>query len=279
MRFAELLDRAVLLSSSIDSSRWISYKGLKALLPAEAPGGSQPLPPAASPAAALAASPLEVAFFAQLTLEVRRVASHYSSAEAALAARFDALLSALTGFLVAHPPGTPHGTSAGEELLREIVALTSALVQLENYAVLNYAGVGKILKKHDKQQGVATRAAFMQAFVNGQAFASCPELRRMLSGTERAFSLLSACSAADGRAPAERSIKPQCEQTAAAKAQLAELLHVRVGAALTDGEDREDGGAGGGVPALEAMIEGGGGVPPAGRAPKRALAEISREEG
>ena len=39
------------------------------------------------------------------------------------------------------------------------------LLMLENYAVLNYCGLSKILKKHDKCTGFVTREKFMMNMV------------------------------------------------------------------------------------------------------------------
>ena len=71
-----------------------------------------------------------------------------------------------------------------------MVRLMSALVQLENYAHLNYEGFGKALKKHDKLTKRACRLSFMRHWVNAQSFAYSPVLRRMLSATEEAYQLL-----------------------------------------------------------------------------------------
>jgi hypothetical protein len=48
----------------------------------------------------------------------------------------------------------------------------SSLIRLENYAVLCYAGFGKILKKFDRRTGFTTRTPFMQQRVNAQRFAT-----------------------------------------------------------------------------------------------------------
>lgn len=76
-------------------------------------------------------------------------------------------------------------------LLRDLVSLFNNLVMLENYAVLNHCGFGKILKKHDKVAGwVGVKEAYMQAKVNCEAFATHRRLRRMIVGAKAAYDLL-----------------------------------------------------------------------------------------
>ena len=66
----------------------------------------------------------------------------------------------------------------------------SALIQLENFAHLNYEGFGKALKKHDKLTRRDCKLPCMRHWVNAQGFANSPVLRRMLGATEEAYSLL-----------------------------------------------------------------------------------------
>ena len=63
-------------------------------------------------------------------------------------------------------------------------------MQLENYAVMNYCGFGKILKKHDKLSRYPTKAAYMARLVNCQAFAQYRRLRRVIVSTERLYAML-----------------------------------------------------------------------------------------
>jgi hypothetical protein len=156
MKFEELLQRAE--SCSEHAGAFIAYAELKKRLEAAAPppGGAA----APTTVAALAASAPSVAFFALLAAEVARVSGHFSSAETFLAAKYAACAAQLHAFCVRYPPGgaaePADGGAAGERrgrthtLLQAYISLASGLVQLENYAVLCYAGIGKALKKHDK---------------------------------------------------------------------------------------------------------------------------------
>ena len=51
-----------------------------------------------------------------------------------------------------------------------------ALCRLENCAVLNYDGFTKILKKHDKVVGWATRERFLAKLVKPASFAELDDL-------------------------------------------------------------------------------------------------------
>lgn len=117
------------------------------------------------------------------------------------------------------------GSSHAEELvelLSRVTRLYMALLQLENFAVLNYCGFGKILvsgllrpwppfshgrllhpqsreqKKHDKVSGFVTKSRFMQRLVHPQAFTHTRRLQRMLRGSENCYSMLVAALSASG---------------------------------------------------------------------------------
>ena len=64
------------------------------------------------------------------------------------------------------------------------------LLLLENFAVINYCGFGKILKKHDKVTGYVTKEPYMQRMVNPQEFTTYPRLMKMLRHTEQSYQLL-----------------------------------------------------------------------------------------
>jgi hypothetical protein len=75
-------------------------------------------------------------------------------------------------------------------MLGDVVQFYMDLLLLENFAVINYCGFGKILKKHDKLTGYVTKAAYMQRMVNPQEFTHYPKLLRMLRHTEQSYQLL-----------------------------------------------------------------------------------------
>ena len=75
-------------------------------------------------------------------------------------------------------------------MLGSVVKFYMDLLLLENFAVINYCGFGKILKKHDKVTGYVTKEAYMQRMVNPQEFTHYPRLMRMLRYTEQSYQLL-----------------------------------------------------------------------------------------
>jgi len=58
---------------------------------------------------------------------------------------------------------------------------------VENYAVLNYCGFAKILKKHDKLTNRTTREKVMERAVNNLSFARMLEIRDILLRIEQRF--------------------------------------------------------------------------------------------
>ncbi|CAN0461065.1 unnamed protein product, partial [Discosporangium mesarthrocarpum] len=67
------------------------------------------------------------------------------------------------------------------------VKLYRDLLLLENYAIMNYCGFSKILKKHDKVTGFLTREQFMKNVCNQAPFVHYPRLIKMLSSVEKLF--------------------------------------------------------------------------------------------
>ena len=199
MKFNKLLARAVALSVPGWANQWLDYKALKKLLSAANPTET------AAPrnelagedlAAALAASPHEVDFFRKLHADLNKVSSHYDSLEAKFTAGYAALLRGLREYLLTDATA-PAAPERGLRLMRGLVTFYTQLIALENFSVMNYCGVGKILKKHDKVTGFATKTAFMRSVVNARPFAHTARLQRLLHGTEQAYTLLASRQTAE----------------------------------------------------------------------------------
>lgn len=218
MKFGKLLVRAVSLALPTWSDKWVDYKLLKSLLYSIVEGAAPPSDGAAPPessaavAAALLSNPKEVAFFRELQNQLRKVSLHYCESEAQLLERYNTVMTQFQAFCVdsaisnaAEQASSSAGSSgaaavaaapssppreAGSALLRSIVKLYMEAIQLENYAVLNYAGLGKILKKHDKVTKLPTKTQYMQVHVNVQPFAYYPRLLRLMRCIEDAYSML-----------------------------------------------------------------------------------------
>lgn len=73
-------------------------------------------------------------------------------------------------------------------------------MELENFAVMNYAGCGKILKKHDKVTGFTTKAQYMAKVVDRLEWASYPRLLKMLEHVDGAYRSVLSKLATDTRA-------------------------------------------------------------------------------
>lgn len=86
--------------------------------------------------------------------------------------------------------GTPH-----KYLMSACVKLYKDLLLLENYAIMNYCGFSKILKKHDKlRPNFTTRAQFMKNVVNHAPFAQYPGVVAMLQEIEMLFNQIQSAS-------------------------------------------------------------------------------------
>ncbi len=84
--------------------------------------------------------------------------------------------------------------------LARVIGCYSSLVELENFAVMNYAGCGKILKKHDKVTGFTTKAQYMAKVVDRLEWASYPRLLKMLEHVDGIYRLVLSKLATDTRA-------------------------------------------------------------------------------
>jgi SPX domain protein involved in polyphosphate accumulation len=159
MKFEELLDKARGVTPGLD---WLDYHSLKGLLPAPPETLPEQLS-ADKQILAIAANASSVDFFLLLMCELRKVEKFYLDAETELAQRYEQLIPLLQAVCLRCTE--VEGGDIPFELYSEVkmlinryMDLNTSLIHLENYAVLCYAGVGKILKKHDKLTGANERA-------------------------------------------------------------------------------------------------------------------------
>jgi hypothetical protein len=83
--------------------------------------------------------------------------------------------------------GDPSESTGDDELLtilRDIVTFHGEMVLLENYSSLNYTGLVKILKKHDKRTGAVLRMPFIQSVLL-QPFFTTELLSKLVRECER----------------------------------------------------------------------------------------------
>jgi SPX domain protein involved in polyphosphate accumulation len=77
------------------------------------------------------------------------------------------------------------------ELIKETCALNRNLLLLENFAVINFEGFGKALKKHDKRTGHVTKDKYLASILSQKpSFALYPELVQLIAETECLFAEL-----------------------------------------------------------------------------------------
>lgn len=88
------------------------------------------------------------------------------------------------------------------------VNLYKELLLLENFAILNYCGISKILKKHDKWTQYTTREKFLRQVVSKTPFATYQPLLQMINQLERIFMDMSGCSIDQHEVDSSKSKSP-----------------------------------------------------------------------
>jgi hypothetical protein len=74
---------------------------------------------------------------------------------------------------------------------KSVYKLYKDLLLLETYAIMTYCGFSKILKKHDKNTGYSTQAAFMRNVVDKLSFAAYPDILNMIQHSEVLYEVAS----------------------------------------------------------------------------------------
>ncbi len=72
-------------------------------------------------------------------------------------------------------------------LLSACVKFYKDVLLLENYAIMNYCGFSKILKKHDKLTGYTTREAYLKNVLSKKNFTHFPFVQKLLESVEQLF--------------------------------------------------------------------------------------------
>jgi len=140
---------------------------------------------------AMTKSAPEVSFFKTLRVELKKSSHFFKSAQQVLEIRRERISEALKQLRAASV--VPEGTKAtlvedaDGKALSACVTYYRDLLLLENYAIINYCGFSKILKKHDKQTGFKTRTQFMRVCVAPQPFTHYPRLLEMIKEAEELY--------------------------------------------------------------------------------------------
>jgi len=140
----------------------------------------------------------EVFFFGLVRAELRKCAEFYKSAVEQLRVRSARVEEGLSQ--LARPQVSSDGNPIGR-LMMACVNFYKDLLMLENYAIMNYCGFSKILKKHDKITRHKTRDVFMKTIVNNQAFTHYKEVIEMLQMVENIFQRIKALQRTENQNP------------------------------------------------------------------------------
>ncbi len=168
-----------------DRPYWINYKFLKKKINdiVEASGGIKASKNLTTPET-LAKIGQEREFFLALSNEVRKTSDFFESSENLYKIRYERVANGYTKLLI---DGKKYDKNMWSRLLRAVVRFYKEVLLLENFAIMNYCGFSKILKKHDKLTGFVTREAFMKNVISIQNFTSHQSLLNILTQSEQLF--------------------------------------------------------------------------------------------
>ncbi|KDO20316.1 hypothetical protein SPRG_14451 [Saprolegnia parasitica CBS 223.65] len=183
MKFGKELLNSVNQSNPEWGPFWMNYKVLKKRIKAVV-ASAKPPTSENNKEAELTQNQEEIEFFMELRDQLRKLACFYVSEEKRYLFRFHQLQSVLREM---KKKTSDVDEMDAKRLMLAFVHFYRECIQLENYAVMNYQGFSKILKKHDKMTGHNTRTKYMRKMVNQSPFANYPQLITMLENTERMF--------------------------------------------------------------------------------------------
>eukprot|EP00250_Pteridium_aquilinum_P022706 c25589_g1_i1 orf=594-1565(+) len=93
------------------------------------------------------------------------------------------------------------------EIRKEIVNIHGEMVLLENYSALNFTGLVKIIKKHDKKTGGLLRMPFIQGVLQ-EPFFTTDIITKLVQECEETLQLLFPLSSFNGRRASNSNEKP-----------------------------------------------------------------------
>lgn len=194
MKFGRNLKKIVALSDPEWGPYWMNYNYLKKKIkreikvevnrgkPSESSNGTTGNPNATIDR--LLKSTAEVDFFRILREELKKTSDFFVSAEEIFRIRHTRVQAAFL-LLKSNPMGYDKNTWT--RLLTACVKFYRDVLMMENFAIMNYCGFSKILKKHDKATGFTTRDAFMRNVMSLQNITHYPYIAELLRESERLF--------------------------------------------------------------------------------------------
>lgn len=123
----------------------------------------------------------EKVFFSFLKQELRKVTLTFCKLETKLFQRFRDFLPRLNALKKSYELKLRNPSEKVSAVIEECAELHFLFVCLESYAVINYAGFTKILKKHDKITGFTTRDKYMLKLVDDKPFAQHKRIKAALN--------------------------------------------------------------------------------------------------
>lgn len=185
MKFRKNLYQVLSVSDPEWAPFWLNYKDLKRKI---ARINKEVKKRKRTTAEELVKSDNEIDFFRELQSEVKKINEFFDSEEELYRIRKERTLQTFTMLKDHrhHFDGKMWTT-----LLVSCLQFYKDMLFFENYAIMNYCGISKILKKHDKHTGFITRDAFMMNVVNRQKFSKHATIDDMLRATEQIFNEVS----------------------------------------------------------------------------------------
>jgi hypothetical protein len=192
MKFGKVLQQSQQMSSSGWEERWVDYKRLKKIIKdcaqiskdeklKAAKHPTKIAPSTRTDNESIRESEDEMNFFRTLRAEINKITDFFIKEQAKYTSQVKEIEHTFEE-LKALPR-----TNVKTELMKSCVTLYKELLLLENFAVMNFCGISKILKKHDKWTGYATRHKFMHTILMKQPFATYCPLLSMINRLEQIF--------------------------------------------------------------------------------------------
>lgn len=182
MKFGKNLEKLVDVSDPEWGPFWINYKHLKKRIHDIVTEKSKEELSIHN----LIKSSAEVEFFRMLRNELKKASDFFGATEQVYMLRQKRVQDSFA-MLRQSRMTTDKGWT---RLLMSCVKFYKDVLLLENFAIMNYCGFSKILKKHDKLTGCATREAFMRNIMSHQNFTKATRVGELLKSTENLFSEL-----------------------------------------------------------------------------------------
>lgn len=188
MKFGKDLIRVVDLSDPEWGPYWINYKFMKRKIKeiVKAQGGRRLVE---RDLIDISKSTGEIEFFKLLNSELKKTCNFFSCAEDSCRIRHQRVRD---GFELVKKEMVINCKSTMTRLLTACVKFYKDVLLLENFAIMNYCGFSKILKKHDKATGYSTHEAFMMNVMSRQNFTDYPGILRLLKESEILFAEMQA---------------------------------------------------------------------------------------